>query len=277
MGPMASSSAGKARVEEAQHSLARGFGRAVVERVDRLVGFFLARPPRHAHGSLARELSRLMDIPDQIETSPHQGAVCAEAHRFGIGRFAVAIVAGERQRVARPLGAIGHVGARTLDDLREDRFRHCLHLRSLDPAAYATKAHQITLRPPVKVQSAAAWRHFARNSRTLSMAGGLHGRPDKAAIRFARAASPGLNSILNPSQPLSNYAQLMVEHNSLYATLGLVASAARSDWGFTFTSRFRSGFMSRSGLSALRSGTLSKRRSHAMSPAAIAGLHLAGA
>src|SRR5215471_5482946 len=135
---MASSSAGKARVEEAQHSLARGFGRAIIERVDRLVGFFLARPARHPHGNLARQLARLMDIPGQVETGPHQGAVCTKTHRLGIGRFAVAVVAGERQRVARPMGAVGHVGARTLDDLREDRFGHCLHLRSLALAAYAT-------------------------------------------------------------------------------------------------------------------------------------------
>ena len=49
----------------------------------------------------------------------------------------------------------------------------------------------------------------------------------------------------------------MVEHNSLYATLGLVALAVRSDWAFTFTSRFRSRFMSRFGLSGLRSGARS--------------------
>jgi hypothetical protein len=42
---------------------------------------------------------------------------------------------------------------------------------------------------------------FRKEFQNFVHAGGLLGRPDKAAIRFAPAASPGLNLILNPSQP----------------------------------------------------------------------------
>ena len=136
-----------------QDGLARGLPRAVVDRVDLLVGFLRAVPAGDPHGGLPGQLARLVDIAGQVVAGTHQRPEGAEAGGLGVGRLAVPVVARERQGVASPAGRNRHIGARPLDQLGEDRFRHWVLLPSLalTGCAQATRhPHQISFRRCVK-------------------------------------------------------------------------------------------------------------------------------